>query len=145
MCVHSDAVAAQQRTAKDAVISSAVSFIHSDYHQSAFCCFDVLDGTVFDLLTICEQKRDEPKKKSINDRVKRKEYKFTMSAEYLTWNKRLPSFFLGVMIPLHLLALQHLGDFKETTKVHTLPVCDHHLLLEHARVTYIVRVVANIL
>lgn len=49
--VDSDAVAAQQRAAQDAVVAAAVALVHRDHHQAAFGGLDVLHRAVFDFLT----------------------------------------------------------------------------------------------
>lgn len=57
----------------------------------------------------------------------------------------LPSLLLGVVIPLDLLVLQHLGYLDEAAEMDALAVRHHHLLLQHAGVADVVRVVAHVL
>lgn len=57
----------------------------------------------------------------------------------------LPSLLLGVMIPLHLLVLQHFRNLDETAEMDALAVRNDHLLFQHAGVADVVRVVANVL
>lgn len=49
------------------------------------------------------------------------------------------------MIPLHLLVLEHLRNLDEAAQMHALAVRHDYLLLQHARIANVVRIVAHIL
>lgn len=52
MSVHGDAVTAEQGTTQNAIVSSSIAFVDRDHDQTAFGRLDVLDGAVFDFLTM---------------------------------------------------------------------------------------------
>lgn len=52
-----DAVAAQQWTAQNAIVTAAIALVDSDYDQATFGGLNVLDRTVFDFLAVSQQKK----------------------------------------------------------------------------------------
>jgi len=128
MGIHRDVVAAQKRTSQMAIVSTAISFVHRNHNQATFSGFNVFSRRVSNLVAA----------------------KDTHTIGYVpikpnSSKLHSPSLVLGVMIPGHLLVLQHFGYFDKTTQVHTLPIGDHNLLFEHTRIANVTRLVGHIL
>lgn len=94
-----------------AIIASSIGLIHRHHNQSTLCGLNVLGGAVLDLIT----ERGE------SERI-------IMLIIYSICG-HLPSPVLGVMIPGHLLVLQHLRNLDKAAQMHTLAVGDDDFLL----------------
>lgn len=57
----------------------------------------------------------------------------------------LPSFIFRIMIPWYLLIFENFWNFNKASQVYTLSVSDDNFLLLNTCITYIIRIVSNIL
>lgn len=97
-----------------AIIASSIGLIHRHHNQSTLCGLNVLGGAVLDLITAHREGGE-------SERI-------IMLIIYSICG-HLPSPVLGVMIPGHLLVLQHLRNLDKAAQMHTLAVGDDDFLL----------------
>lgn len=97
-----------------AIIASSIGLIYRHHNQSTFSGLNILCGAVLNLITK-ERERGE------SERI----------IMLIIFHRlcHLPSPILGVMIPSHLLVLQHLRNLDKAAQMHTLAVGDNDFLL----------------
>lgn len=96
-----------------AIIASSIGLIHRHHNQSTLSGLNVLGGAVLDLITAHRE---------------RERGRIIMLIIYSICGHS-PSPVLGVMIPGHLLVLQHLRNLDKAAQMHTLAVGDDDFLL----------------
>lgn len=97
-----------------AIIASSIGLIHRYHNQSTLCGLNILGGAVLDLITEYRE---------------REESEWIIMLIIFHRLCHLPSPVLGVMIPGHLLVLQHLRNLNKAAQMHTLAVGDNDFLL----------------
>lgn len=125
--IHCNVVAAQKRAAQMAIVPTTIGFVHGNHNQATFGGLNVFGRRVTNLVATKEIH-------AIGCRC--------MKANHIFHS---PSLVLGVMIPGHLLILQHFGYFDETAQMNTLAIGHHNLLFQHTRIANVTRFIGHIL